>query len=125
MQSMRKDEVEEKTKKLFQNFAHSYLGIGRYDLLQIRYVDSTSWGASLKITFFVFLSIYSGCDATASWATQHTTMCLDYKLADYMLCLFFIGSCVKRFDAIMYMHFTVLKFVHKNAHSTGEFVVMP
>jgi len=59
-------------KKLFQNFACLYLGIG---WLQIWYVDSPSLGASLqqiwlnsgkqsqsyigvKITFFVFLSIY-------------------------------------------------------------------
>jgi len=31
----------------------------------------------MKITFFVFLSIYSQGGATASWATQHTTVCLD------------------------------------------------
>ena len=31
----------------------------------------------MKIIFFVFLSIYSWCDATASWAARHTTVCLD------------------------------------------------
>jgi len=31
----------------------------------------------VKITFFVFLSIYSRGDATASWAARHTTVCLD------------------------------------------------
>ena len=63
-----------KTKKLFWNFAHLYLGIGWHDLLQIFYIDSPSSGASqqlvwlnsgkrsgsyigVKITFLVFLSI--------------------------------------------------------------------
>ena len=65
-----------KTKKLFWNFVHSYLGIDWHNLLQIWYVDLPSLGASVeqiwlnsgkwfqnyigvKITFFVFLSIYS------------------------------------------------------------------
>ena len=93
MQSVRNE--EEKTKKLFQNFVHLYLGISWYDLHQIWYVDSPSSGASqqqiwlnsgkrsrsyigVKITFFVFLSIYSRCGATASWAAQHTTVCLEF-----------------------------------------------
>ena len=46
MQSVRNE--EEKMKKLFQNFVRSYLGIGWRDLLQILYVDSPSWGASLQ-----------------------------------------------------------------------------
>jgi len=89
--------MKKKTKKLFWNFARSYLGIGWHDLLQIQYVDLPSSGASLqqiwlnlgkwfqsyigvKITFFVFLSIYSWCDTTASWATWQTTVCLDQGL---------------------------------------------
>ena len=30
--------------------------------------------------FYVFLSIYSQCDATASWTARHTTVCLDFWL---------------------------------------------
>ena len=76
-------------KKLFQNFAHLCLGISQHNLSQIWYVDLPSSGASqkqiwlnpgkrvssyigMKITFFVFLSIYSQCGVTASCAAQHT-----------------------------------------------------
>ena len=31
----------------------------------------------MKTTFFIFLSIYSRCDATAPWAAWHTTVCPD------------------------------------------------
>ena len=31
----------------------------------------------MKTTFFIFLSIYSRCDVTASGAARHTTVCLD------------------------------------------------
>ena len=46
MQSVRNE--EEKTKKLFQNFAHSYLGIDWRDLLQIWQLDLPSSGASVE-----------------------------------------------------------------------------
>ena len=39
---------KKKTKKLFWNFAHSYLGFGRRNLLQIWYVFLPSLGASLQ-----------------------------------------------------------------------------
>jgi len=62
------------------------------DLLQIWYVDLPNLQASLqqvwlgkeswsyigmKIMFSYFLSIYSLCGVLASWASRHTTMCLD------------------------------------------------
>jgi len=92
--------LRKKMKKLFQNCGRLYLGVGWHDLLQICYIDSPSSGTSqqqiwlnsgkrswnyigVKITFFVFLSIYSRCGATASWATQHTTTRLDY-LQEYI-----------------------------------------
>ena len=34
----------------------------------------------MKFTFFVFLSIFSRCDAAASLAAQHTTVCLDQDM---------------------------------------------
>jgi len=37
----------------------------------------------VKITFFVFLSIYSRCGATVSWAALHTTIHLD-ALCNYI-----------------------------------------
>ena len=95
--SVRKDEEEEekkKRRKKKRNFVHSYLGNGFSDFLQIWNVDSPSWRATLqqiwfqsdeisprykcvKMTFSFFLSIYSRCGAPASWAAQHTIVCLD------------------------------------------------
>ena len=92
-----------KMKKLIQNFARSYLGIGWRDLPQIWYVDLPSLGPSLqqiwlnsgkcfqsyigeKITFFVFLSIYSRCDTMASWQPHDTLPCILHifgKLAEF------------------------------------------
>ena len=106
---MCKKTKKKKTKKLFRNFAGSYLGIGWRDLLQIWYVDSPSWGASLqqvwlnsgewsqtyigvKITFFVFLSIHSQCDATASWAARHTIVCLDIMGCSWLIWPFPFGA---------------------------------
>ena len=71
-----RNEEEEKTKKLKQNFVRSYLGNGWSDFLQIWCVDSPSWPAPLyhiwfqsdkgsqsyigvKIAFSFFLLIYS------------------------------------------------------------------
>jgi len=85
-----------KKKKNEEIIACSYHGIGWHNLLQIWYIDLPSWGASLqqvwlnsaewsqtyigkKSTFFVFLSIYSWCNVTASLATRHTIMSLDMQ----------------------------------------------
>jgi len=86
MQSVQNEE-ERKKKKLFQNFAHLYLAIGWSNLLQIWYLVQGISAANLgkisqsyigvKITFFVFLSLYSCCSMMASWAARHTTVCLD------------------------------------------------
>ena len=71
-----------------------------HDLLQIWYVDSPRSGTSLKqiwlnwgkwsqsyigrkITFFVFLSIYSQCDATASWAARYMYLDSGTELSLY------------------------------------------
>jgi len=40
--------MKKKMKKLFRNFARSFLGMGWHDLLQVWYVDSPSLGASLQ-----------------------------------------------------------------------------
>ena len=37
------------------------------------------------MTFSFFLSIYSRCDAPASWAARHTTVCLDHGVARRLL----------------------------------------
>ena len=77
-----------------RNFGRSYLGNGWSDFLHILYVDSPTARALLqqirlqldkgsrsykgvKITFTIFLLIYSQCGAPASWAARHTTVCLD------------------------------------------------
>jgi len=100
--------MKKKRKQLFQNFGRSYLGIGWHNLLQTWYVDSPSLGATqqyvwfnlgkrsqsyigVKITFFVFWSIYSQCGATASWAAQHTTVHLDYALLQQLVSVNFIN----------------------------------
>ena len=93
--SVRKDEEEKKNEeKKKRNVGCSYLGNGLSDFLQIWNVDSPSWRATLqqiwfqsdklspryksvKMTFSFFLSIYSRCGAPASWAVQHTIVCLD------------------------------------------------
>ena len=94
--SVRKDE-EKKNEEKKGNFGHSYLGNGLSDVLQIWNVDPPSWRATLqqiwfqpdevslrykcvKMTFSFFLSIYSRCGAPASWAAQHTIVCLDIIL---------------------------------------------
>jgi len=84
MQSVRKDEEQEA--KILE-FGHLYLWIGWHDLRQMWYGISAanlvnpgkrSWSyIGVKITFFVYQSIYSWCDAMASCATRHTTVCLD------------------------------------------------
>ena len=85
---------KKKTKKNNRNFGCLYLGNGLSDFLQIWNVDSPSWRATLqliwfqsdkvsprykgvKMTFSFFLSIYSQCGVSASWAARHTIVCLD------------------------------------------------
>ena len=47
-----------------------------------------------KITFFVFLSIYSWCNATASWATWHTTVRLDFAcMLPFAITMFLTWLC--------------------------------
>ena len=47
LRNVRNEEVEEKNEKLKRNFVRSYLGNGCTDFLQIWYVDSHNWPASL------------------------------------------------------------------------------
>ena len=50
-------------------------------ILEIPIMNPLSWFMmGVKITFFVFLSIYSQGGTMASWAAQHTTVCLSFML---------------------------------------------
>ena len=94
----RKKKYEEKNR----NSGSLYLGNGWSDFLQIWNVDSPGWRATVqqiwfqsdkgsprykgvKMTFSFFLSIYSWCDAPASWAARHTTVCFDQLASHWLL----------------------------------------
>ena len=97
---MQKEVEEEQNEGKTENFGCLYLGNGIGDFLQILYVGSpTAWAPvqqmwfqsdkgsrsykSVKITFTFFLLIYSRRGALASWAAQHTTVCLDNNFTHF------------------------------------------
>jgi len=86
-----KEKKNEETQPIFEG---SYLGNAWCDLVEIWNVRWWHWLAFplqklfclvkvsrsyvyVKIAFLFFLLITHWCGAPASWATQHTTMCLD------------------------------------------------